>query len=321
MKNIAQIKADNATILDGLTSGNNTLEKEATGILGKALVREAYEQGILRRVMPAQTVRIEDQAAQVDTLLPTYIREVRPGSVGAFSMPVGGMPGAAYMALPRYRVVCGRIGSRRLTGDVLLLKGYNDDVRKLFSDMQLRDILFAEDAQFLGLADSICGAVNSTGTTRYTLTGAKGYIELGGNMSRSTLALLDMGLVSTNANLDVGTYLTNIVTIKQYIAMDRAQIGGDLAEQILTKGVGKVNILGKEWVTTIKKGLVPNGIVYAFAENEALGDFIVVEDVTMGVETKDYFIETYAWECIGMTIANAAAVCKATFSGASAGSW
>jgi hypothetical protein len=322
-KNYAQIKLDNTALIDSIRMGGSCKEA-AAGILNKSLTHEAYEQGIMRRIYEVENARVEEQAQQVDTLEPTYIREVKPGSVGAFSMPFAGVPSNGFMALPRYRITCRRIGSRRLTGDVLLLKGYNEDIKKLFSDMQLRDILFEEDSTGISKFDELCGDLNDGSTTtniHARLTGAKGYIELGGPMSRSTIELLSQGLLSTDGTLDIATYLTNVVTAKQLIGMDHDQIGGPQAEQILFKGVGKLSLDGKDWITTIKKGLVKNGDVYAFAESDALGNFIVVEDVTMGLKMEDYNIESWCWECAGISVGGIGAVCKATFSGSTAGTW
>jgi hypothetical protein len=320
----AQIRADNQALLDGIMQGGSNKEA-ATGVLENALVHQAYEQGIFRRVLPVETERPEDAAPQTDSMDPTYIREVMPGSVGAFEMPFDGAPTNISMGLSRYRVVAKRIGAQRTTGDVMQLRGYQADVKKFFTDMQLRQLLFIEDDIGIKKVDQICGTSADAGTqdamTRKAATGARGFIELGGPMSRQTLELFSTGLVSTDGALDIATALTNVVTIRQLIGMDHDQIGGPMAEQLLVKGIGKLNILGLDWVTTIKKSLVQNNIVYGFAEPEALGNFIMVEDITMFVKTEGHNIESWCSECCGISIAGMGAVCKASFSGATAGSW
>ena len=316
-----EVKRNNSILLDSLASKDGDLQKEAASTLTSYLVIKAREDGLFRKILPPTPVSWDDMTPQVDSLKPVIIREQQPNSTNdAIGLPFGGQPVNTYFGAPRYRIMFQRIQSRRMTADIMNLRGYTMDIRKVFNDLLLKDILEEEDKQFLTTADAILGAENSTATTRYTTVGAKGYINLGGAISRSTLELFSEGLPSTNRHLDAATVLINNVTIKQITAMDRVAIGGDWAQEILKKGFSEDGLLGLKWISTIKTNLVPNGIAYQFAKPEALGDFCTLEDVTVATKTENYMFEMFAYETIGGTLANFGAFCKAGFTG-SARTW
>lgn len=311
-----EVKRNNQTLLDSLSSKDSDLQKEAASTLTSYLVIKAREDGIFRKILPPTPVSWDDMTPQVDSLKPVIIREQQPNSTNdAIGLGFGGQPSNTYFGAPRYRIMFQRLQSRRMTADIMNLRGYTMDIRKVFNDLLLKDILEEEDKQFLTAADAVLGAENSTATTRYTSIGAKGYIDLGGAISRSTLALFMEGLPSTNRHLDPATVLVNNITMKQIIALDRAAIGGDWAEDILKKGFSEGGLLGLNWISTIKTNLVAKNIAYQFAKPEALGDFCTLEDVTVATKTENYIFEMFAYETIGGTLANMGAFCKASFSG------
>lgn len=310
-----EVKTSNKVLLDSLTSNDSDLQKEAAGKLTDYLIIKAREDGIFRKVLPITPVSWDDMVPQVDSLKPVMIREQQPNSTAAYSLPFGGVPFNTYFGAPRYRIVFDRIKSRRMTADVMNLRGYTMDIRQVFNDLLLKDILAEEDRKFIVAADAIVGAENSTATDRYTAVGAKGYIQLGGTISRGTLELFMEALPSTNRHLEPSCALVNNVTIKQIITLDRAAIGGDMAQDILIKGFSENTLVGLKWISTIKTDLVPNNVAYQFAAPEALGDFCSLEDVTVSTKTENYIFEMFAYECVGGSIANVGAIAKAYFGG------
>ena len=55
--------------------------------------------------------------------------------------------------------------------------------------------------------------------------------------------------------------------------------------------------------------------MYQFAEPKFLGKFFVLEDTTMYIDKKAYFLEFFAYESIGSAIGNVAAIGRADFTG------
>jgi len=314
-------KRENKVWIQSLTSSDNDLSKEAQGKLSEFFVVKARENGIYRKVQPPVNVTIADCVPQVDSPKPVIVRTMQPDTDSAYSLPFGGIPMNGAIGVPRYRIMFERIKSRRLTADILNLQIYDGDLKQIFTDLLLRDLLAEEDRKFLATADTMVGTKNSASTARFALVGAKGYIDLGGPISRATLELLDEGMASTNRHLESAVYLVNNVTIKQVITLDRAAIGGDMAQQILMKGFSEGEILGKQWFSTIKTDLVANNIVYGFTTPDSLGDFLVLEDVTVSTKTENWMLELFCYETVGGTIINTGGIIKGNFGGDAAGDW
>jgi hypothetical protein len=71
--------------------------------------------------------------------------------------------------------------------------------------------------------------------------------------------------------------------------------------------------MGVRWIITIKRDLCPDGSVFLFADPKFLGKFLVLEDTTMYVDRKAYMLEFFAYESLGLCIANVAAVGRVDF--------
>ena len=64
---------------------------------------------------------------------------------------------------------------------------------------------------------------------------------------------------------------------------------------------------------TIKRDLVPDSTIFLFAEPKFMGKFFTLEDMTMYIDRRAYLLEFFAYESIGSTIANVAAVGRVDF--------
>jgi hypothetical protein len=305
------VKAQNEAVILGLTSPDPFVQKEAANGVNDYLRIRAREDGFARRIQPPVTVTPADFDRQVDTVKPVIVKDMEPDSPGAYSVPFGAVPLNHFMDAPRYRVMFDRIMSYRFTADVANLMTYDLDIRQVFNDLMLKDILAEEDRKYIAAADTAVGTVNVTNST----LGACGYITAGA-MTRATLAHAMKGLGSTNRHLSPARALINNVTIWDVVAFaDRTEAGGDLSEDLFLNGFTERKIMGLDWMITIKTDLVPNDIVYQFAAPQYLGDFFIVEDVTVSTKNENYMFEMFAYEMLGATIKNKAALCKVSFTG------
>lgn len=316
------VMAQNQTYLDGLTNKDPFVQKEAAKEIDNYLVLRATEDGIFRKVRPAIPVQMSDMDRSISTLRPIKIREMQPRVASAYSLPIGGVPSNSYIGAPRYEIVFDRVKSRRFTADVAELRGYQMDIRQVFNDLMLKEILAEEDRKFLAQADNILGAINDGTTERAIEVGAKGWITLGGAMSRATMSLLRKGMSSTNRNLTPQNILVNNVLVEDTVLFRADDVGPNLAEKLVMNGVAEIKgFFNMDWIVTIKKDLVPNDVAYLFAAPSVLGDFLVLEDVTVSTKVEDWRLEMFAWEYIGGSLANVGAFCKGSFTGESAGTW
>jgi hypothetical protein len=84
-------------------------------------------------------------------------------------------------------------------------------------------------------------------------------------------------------------------------------------------GLAETTFMGVKWLSTIKSDLVADDIAYMYAAPKFLGNFLVLEDVTVSTKVENYHLETFAYELIGSGIFNSGGVAKAEFSGTFSG--
>ena len=217
--------------------------------------------------------------------------------------------------------------SHRFTADVANLLTYDMDIRQIFNDLMLKDILAEEDRKFMAVMEAVVSggnaAPNALGTdpnnaatysARTAEVGAAGWITAG-PLDRTSLAHGMKGLPSTNRHLNSAVALINNVTIWDVVALDRNQVGGDLAEEMFLNGFAEREIMGLKWYITIKTDLVADDSIYYFASPKFIGDFYTFEDVTVSTKHENFMFEMFAYEMIGSTIKNSAAVARVDYTG------
>jgi hypothetical protein len=305
-----EVKMLNESIVNGLISSQDGLRKEAQEGVNDYLRLRMREDGFARRILPPVSVTPADLDRQVDTPKPVIVKDIEPTSAGAYTVPFGTTPMDHYIAAPRYRVMFDRILSRRYNADVNNLLTWDMDIRQILNDFLLKDIMAEEDRKFMLVVDAIAGTVNTVNAT----LGSCQWITVGA-MNRASLSHAMKGLPSTNRHLNPAMALVNNITIWDVVALTREEIGGDLAEELFVNGFAERQIMGLKWAITIKTDLVEDSELYMFAEPKYTGDFFVLDDVTISTKHEDYFLEFFAYESVGATIQNAAAVAKVTFDG------
>jgi len=316
----AETRMINETLVAGLTSGDNFLQKEAIDGLNDYLRVTMREDGFARRLCPPVNVTAADLDRQVDTAKPVIVRDKEPNSPPAYSVPFGTTPMNHYIKGPRYRIMFDRILSRRFNADVNTLLTYDMDIRQILNDYILKDIMGEEDRKWMEVTNFICG-VGRTVTGGPVLinqtdpaTGCSKWVSGGGALDREGLANMMKGLPSSIRHLNPATALVNNITIWDVVALGtRDQIGGNLAEEMFVNGFAERIIMGIPWVITIKTDLVPDGYIYQYTEPKYLGDFLILDDITVSTKNENYMIEFFGYESVGATIANDAAVCLVDF--------
>jgi hypothetical protein len=308
------IKATNETLVNSLSSSNPELQKEASNGVNEFLRLRAREDGFARRVIPPVQVSASDFDRQADTVKPVIVKDVEPNTPPAYSVPFGAVPFNQYIDAPRYRVMFDRIMSQRFTADVANLLTYDMDIRQIFNDLMLKDILAEEDRKFMVVVDTIVGTKNdvTASNPRFVEVGAAGYVEAG-PLDRTSLAHAMKGLPSTNRHLNPSVALINNVTIWDVVALSREEVGGDLAQEMFQNGFAEREIMGLKWYITIKTDLVADNSVYYFASPKFIGDFYTFEDVTVSTKHENFLFEMFAYEMLGCTIKNSAAVARVDY--------
>lgn len=87
-------------------------------------------------------------------------------------------------------------------------------------------------------------------------------------------------------------------------------LGSQLTGETLRDGYKVPTIFGSRVVMTLKTRILRPGNIYAFAPPDTLGVFYTLNDVKFFMDKRGREIEFWAWEDIGMCLANVRAVAK-----------
>ena len=304
----------NETVVRGLVSDDNALRKESQDKINTYLRLRQREDGFFRKFFDVVEIGPGDLDKQVDTPLPVIVKDMEPNSAGAYTVPFGTTPMDSNITAPRYRIMVDRIMSHRYVADVNTLLTYDMDIRQVFNDFILKDILAEEDRKGMLVVQAVASNGAAVNTVNALLASC-GWIQAGA-FSRITLAHAMKGLPSSNRRLNPAAALVNNLFVWNVVALTRDNIGGDLAEELFVNAFTERKIMGINWVITIKQDLVGDTSMYQFAEPKYLGDFVVLDNVTLSTKHEDFMLSFYAYESVGATIANIAGCVRADFAGA-----
>jgi len=285
------------------------MEKQAQDAVNDYIRVRMREDGFHRRILPPVQITNDELDRQVDTDKPVKVVDKEPQSPGAISVPFGAQPINRYIKGHRFRVMFDRILTPRFTKDIDELRTYDMDIRQILSDNSIKDMLAEEDGKFILVCNTLLVAQGGT----VPETGSVQWQNIGGGVTRDTIAQSMKILPSTPNHLNPSTVLVNNTTIWDVVKWGRDEAGGDVSQDLLERGFAEREIMGVRWIVTIKRDLVPDGSIFQFAEPKFLGKFFILEDTTMYIDRKAYMLEFFAYESLGSTVANVAGVGRADF--------
>jgi len=296
-------------IFEKLSSADASLTKQAVDAVNDFTRTKMREDGFFRRIMPPIPISNDDLDRQVDTDKPVKIVDKEPNSPAAVSIPFATLPTNLYIKGDRYKVTFDRITTPKFTKDVDELRTWYMDIRQVLSDNAIKDMLAEEDGKFLSAVNTALVGPDLVVPT----SGVVQYRTISGGITRDTLFDSLKVMPSTPSNLEVHCVLLNNITIKDVAKFIRNEMGGDLSEEIMRNGWTLSECMGVKWVITIKKGLVPTGTMYHFADPKFIGKSYMLEDTTMYIRREAYFIEFFAYESLGGTIGHTSGLARVDF--------
>ena len=299
----------NRELLEQLNEAPDGMLKNASTASSNMIRRKIRENGFMRLILPPKPVGNEDLDRLPDTELPVIIEDMEPSSEGAKSISFNDTADTAFYKGDKFVVYFDQITTKEFTKNINELRTYKMDLRGVITDNSLKDVQTTEDSRFIKGCDVIVGSTAGVG-----LSGVQQNFNISGGITRDTyyktLSILE------DLELNNGVFLMNRKAAKEFLKFNRSEIGGDLAEKLFTEGLGalpEAKIHGVRHIFTIKRDLVPDNVVYLFAEPEYLGRFYTLQDITMYVEKKKDILKFSARETIGCSVANVKGVGKVTF--------
>ncbi len=292
----SDIRAINEAFIEAMTTPG--LEKRAELGAIDFLRRTVREDGIYRRVIPAEQVSNSDLTRRVDSPLPSIVVDMEPGQPAAATVSFRSMPSTWWIGAPRFEVTFARIQTPRFTADLDELRTWHMDIRQVISDNAAKDILYEEDSGFFNTVNNLIGPAGSTVPT----SGIIQWDTILGGITRDSLEEAFKIIPRTPSHLEVQTVVCNNVTIRDVLKAGRDEVGGDLSERLFVDGWTLKRFMNADWYITIKRDLVPDSSIYMFGDPRFVGKFYVLEDVTMHIEREAYIIRYFSYELIGGAI-------------------
>ena len=308
------------------------MEKIASGELNKAAeVATDFtrltlrEEGLLRKILPPQTITAAELDKQIDTEEPVKIVDKEVSQPLSMSVGFATLPKNRIMKGARYRVDFARILSPSYFQDVRRLEQYDYDIRNVFKENAVKDHMTAEDVPFFNTVDTIVG---STGNAASAVTGKVQYYDFttaNRNPLGMTTSSFDMraamveslkilskgftpgggtlGAEQTPIRLNPDVLVMNQNTGREYLKLQHLNIG-DLSTELFKNGLTATTLLGHKHLFTMKDDIVKDGEVYIFAAPQFLGKFYELEQPTMFVDRRAFMIEFFIYSSIGASIGN-----------------
>ena len=335
---------DQALFMSKLASNGDGYQKEASEALTDYTRITLRDEGIVRKILPAETITDADLDEFLDSDKPSKIFYKEVQTPLSISAPLGTLPPSIYMNFKKYRVDFARILTQNYVGDIRQINNYGPDIRTIYKENAIKDMMTAEDVPFINMINSIVSATplagqgvgtpgdptQLVGNAPSNLTGKicfQDYTTANGNplgttgFTRDTqieaLKMLPRGYgngkIATPIRSQVDKVLMNVNTLREYTKMDRTMAGGNLSQEWLENGFTQGTLHGVRHLSTLKDDVIPDGYAYYFAAPQFLGHFLELESPTLFMETRAFMMEFFAYSMIGCTIGNPYGVAVARF--------
>jgi hypothetical protein len=276
---------------------------------GQYIRTKLRENAFSRKIINPQYVTKADLQRTVlhDQLV--KIVDIEPDA-GAMMISLRGQPDVQYVEGDRAEISFFGISSKEFQKTEEELLAYEMPITELVERNAVKEIMKIEDTAFM---TAVAAAVTSSGKTVSYTTTTSGVMEL----AMFTKLFNKMEDATTGLNpLVVDVVLMNQADYNKLATLPATTVGSGAASEVYINGFKYATILGKKFVTTVKGDLLPEGTMYAFAPQEFLGKFYILNDVKFWIEKKRNLIKWSAYETLGMGILNTKSVAKLTWTNA-----
>jgi hypothetical protein len=267
------------------------------------------EDGITRRVLSAIQVANEDLTRSDISDEPMIIVDLEPDSPGAISVAFAELPVNVYIKGPRYRVYFSRIVTPRFVKDIDTLRTWTMDIRQVLADNSIKDMLAEEDSKFLAAANTAMIGQDQVSP----FTGTVQWQSISGGITPESWQEGKKILPRTPAHLEANTVLMNNVTVREMLKWGRDEMPADFIQNLAKNGWSESEYDNSTLIISLKRDLIPDDTMYYFGPENFIGKFYVLTDATMAIKRENYLLSFFAYETIGASIANVAAVGRADF--------
>lgn len=291
----------NELFVQKLDSEHEKVAAETAAFIRTKLREVAFS----RKIINPQYVTKADLQRSVNHEQMVKIIDIEPDS-SAMMINLRGTPDVQYVEGKRAEMQFFSISSNEFQKVEEELLAYEMPITEVIERNSIKDIQKIEDTAFM---TGVNAAIASSGkSTTYAPT-TSGTIEIGAFVK--LFNLLEGASSGTN-QLKTDIVLMNQADFNKFMALPATTIGSTVAGEQYIGGYKYDTLLGKKLIVTNKGDLVPEKSIYAFASQEFLGKFFILNDTKFWVEKKRNLIKWSAYETISQAILNTQACAKVT---------
>jgi len=298
----------NSKLWDQISSAGDGMLKTASASSTNWVKRELRESAFAPLIIEFENITDDDLTKLPESELPVVIGEIEPETQGgAMTISFNDGPESTIFRGENFVIYFSKNTTPEFTKNINELRTWKYDLRGIVTDNAIKDLGTVRDGRLIKTVDKIVGSVGSVGEA-----GVAQNYQFAGGWTRANYK--NIFRLITKRRLNNGTFLMNRDTAVEFLGWGRDQIGGDLAEKLLTDGLGALTqskFMGVNHIFTMKSELVPDDVIYQFAEPGHLGRACVMQEPTMYVKKERDILRFSAEEIVGCTIANVAAVNRA----------
>jgi hypothetical protein len=309
------------------------------------------DEGLLRQIIPPESITVADTDKQLDTDKPVKIIEKEVNQPLSASIPFGTLPRNFYMRGKKYRCDFARLTSRNYVADIRQLETYGYDIRNTFKENAIKDMCYAEDIPLFATLNAIVEPTSPAAAGTWAAAGQASMVSpLTGKVQKfdfshasrnpldeatgftrssfvESFKILTTGYTPSGFVADGGgpaddqtpirnhveTCLMNVNTALEFAKFQHDEFGGPGAQDLLKSGVTSAEWFGRKFIFTLKDDIVEDGVMWMFAAPEFLGKFYELDAPTMFVDKHAFLIEFFVYSCVGSAIGNPFGVAKVKY--------
>jgi hypothetical protein len=294
---------------------NSRFLEKVSSLAGQAELQEAgrqyvktelLESAFSRAIIPQEPITVADCQRNMNDQSLYLLRDVEPdaSAVGVDNL---GEPDGSYVSGTRYKIPIINFTTKRFQITVEDLRAYQYKITKRIEDKSVPVLEKLEDTYFMKLA---AAAIT-------TATGTPGKIVKPYAGSPTSLVMAKEDIVKLKNTFTAGVKGTTAADVKkkEVAALLMAQesfeyaitlpsAGDDFGKDRVLNGITSDTLFGTKVIKSIKTGILPEGLIFAFGNPDFLGHNFALGDPSFEIKSNFGLIEWQTKESVGMGIGN-----------------
>lgn len=281
--------------------GRDKLAAEGSAFIRTKLREVSFARKIIN---PVYVTKADLQrSVQHDGLV--KIVDIEPDSA-AMAINFRGGADSRYVEGERYEIPFFMITSEDFQKTEEELLAYEMPITEVIERNSVKDIQEIEDSAFMTRVDAALAVTAKTSGIQ-TTDG-----KLGKEVFSTLFNLLEAGGGTTD-RLKTDVVLMNNQDYNDLLLWDATSVGDDVGREITVNGYTYATLFGKKLIVTNKADLVPYHSMYAFAAQEFLGNFFILNDTRFWIDKKKNLVTWSAYESLGMGFGNIRSMAKVSW--------